>query len=683
MSPSFEQGEGLSSRHLPDESDGSFSFQIPATTRGDDLLADDGEDFLRGADFLATPAPPSRFALDPLTLSQLTPRPSDRQLYKSPSPPQHQLDTSEAPQPAQRITKTRANKAKPKPNAITRVKQRSYPVQASPAGERIDNLKAQVERLTDDLDDIAGSLPSNLESNPPLFPTRHSLNRKEGSNPQRQKENAIRVQPDLTKGRQEEGSTLISKDFDAATAHTRREPSSSLPSIPQFLDGGDHIIPDSTVGSERSESLDGVARRLLIYSQTLVATTGNAGGKISNKRTENPFALSHDAGASRPAAPAPQTSEQDDRPLTVSQLSPEKGGLEAPQIARKRVRGKVEKPPTSSSSKRPATSNNSSDEPRSRKKARPNPQDASAPAASGSSQPTEASVMRPPIRKSARRVASSSRTNSTARAPNARDGRLEAAGCTTGAARPLTRARADLGKGGSVASASRSTRSSSSSSVHASINSNNKGTSTASHQRHLQDSHPKSRSSKIKSAGTSLSRGATEQEAAGGSTNANTKKTGVVRATIPHEFRFLVDARLEARKSESEKPVAGVDTEAGSTTNGGKQQQQQPHGVHPIPDFKASHAAQEAESALRKENIRPVVPLPIRFETDARLKERHKFDELIREKEARRQLELEQRRKEREEQDEREIRELRRKAIPKAHEVPEWYREAPKKVKGV
>lgn len=103
---------------------------------------------------------------------------------------------------------------------------------------------------------------------------------------------------------------------------------------------------------------------------------------------------------------------------------------------------------------------------------------------------------------------------------------------------------------------------------------------------------------------------------------------------------------------------------------------------HSIPDFKALHAAHEAEVALRKENIQPVVPAPVKFETDARLKERAKFDEMIREKELQRHLELEQRRRQREEEEEKEIRELRRKAIPKAHEVPEWYKDAPRKAKG-
>ena len=93
------------------------------------------------------------------------------------------------------------------------------------------------------------------------------------------------------------------------------------------------------------------------------------------------------------------------------------------------------------------------------------------------------------------------------------------------------------------------------------------------------------------------------------------------------------------------------------------------------------HAAQEAELALRKENIQPVVPLPIHWETDYRQKERQKFDEKMREKGREQERLMSLRRKEREEQEEREVRELRKKAVTKAHEVPEWYKEAPKKKK--
>lgn len=65
--------EDLSLRHLPEMSDTSFSFQMPAES-AHDLLADD-EDFFQGVDDILTTPLPQRTLERPLTLSQLTPRP--------------------------------------------------------------------------------------------------------------------------------------------------------------------------------------------------------------------------------------------------------------------------------------------------------------------------------------------------------------------------------------------------------------------------------------------------------------------------------------------------------------------------------------------------------------------------------------------------------------------------------
>lgn len=111
-------------------------------------------------------------------------------------------------------------------------------------------------------------------------------------------------------------------------------------------------------------------------------------------------------------------------------------------------------------------------------------------------------------------------------------------------------------------------------------------------------------------------------------------------------------------------------------------QRQKPHNPLPVPDFKALHAAQEAELALRKDKITPVLPLPIELNTDGRAKEREKFDELMREKEKELERAIEERRKQKEAEEEKEVKEIRRRAVPKAHEVPQWYKEAPKKGKG-
>jgi hypothetical protein len=99
---------------------------------------------------------------------------------------------------------------------------------------------------------------------------------------------------------------------------------------------------------------------------------------------------------------------------------------------------------------------------------------------------------------------------------------------------------------------------------------------------------------------------------------------------------------------------------------------------HPAPNFKAIHAAFDASLAQRKENIHPTVPLPIRWETDSRMQERKKFEERVREKEKEKEKEEEEKGRLREAEEERELKELRKKMVVKAHEVPEWYNERPK-----
>ena len=103
---------------------------------------------------------------------------------------------------------------------------------------------------------------------------------------------------------------------------------------------------------------------------------------------------------------------------------------------------------------------------------------------------------------------------------------------------------------------------------------------------------------------------------------------------------------------------------------------------HPIPDYKSEHALLESSLARRKENIAPIIPLSFEMHTDARAKERERFEAVVKEKEKEMEEQREAKRREKEEQDERELRELRRKAIPKANAVPEWYRDAPRRKRG-
>lgn len=155
------------------------------------------------------------------------------------------------------------------------------------------------------------------------------------------------------------------------------------------------------------------------------------------------------------------------------------------------------------------------------------------------------------------------------------------------------------------------------------------------------------------------------------------------------EFHFRTSSRSESRTkgqiqaSQSVKELDDSRSQSSSRSSSTAQRdrkQQQHHYYHDIPDFKALHAAQEVKLALlKKENVHPTVPLPIKWETDQRVKERQKYDEMVKEKEREQQRLKEEERRRREEEEERELRELRKKTIPKAHEVPEWYQEAPKK----
>ncbi|KAF7289390.1 hypothetical protein MIND_01401700 [Mycena indigotica] len=102
-----------------------------------------------------------------------------------------------------------------------------------------------------------------------------------------------------------------------------------------------------------------------------------------------------------------------------------------------------------------------------------------------------------------------------------------------------------------------------------------------------------------------------------------------------------------------------------------------------IPDFAAIHATFAAQSALRRSQAQPQhthgqAPM---LSTTLRAQERAAFDAGVRAREAQRETEKESERIEREERELEEEREARKRAVVKAHQVPEWYKEMPKKGK--
>lgn len=100
----------------------------------------------------------------------------------------------------------------------------------------------------------------------------------------------------------------------------------------------------------------------------------------------------------------------------------------------------------------------------------------------------------------------------------------------------------------------------------------------------------------------------------------------------------------------------------------------------PVPDFAALHAAHAASLAAHKAAaVHPVVPEAFEMRLESRAREREAFEEARRQRELEAQRAAEERRKEREEEEEREYLEARRRAVPKANVVPDWYRDAPKR----
>ncbi|EEB91282.1 hypothetical protein MPER_10386, partial [Moniliophthora perniciosa FA553] len=144
----------------------------------------------------------------------------------------------------------------------------------------------------------------------------------------------------------------------------------------------------------------------------------------------------------------------------------------------------------------------------------------------------------------------------------------------------------------------------------------------------------------------------------------------------PFEFTFHSES---ARKTGAD--TLSQDQNKASTSSNCEQPKSKKllHAHREIPDFKASHAALDAATASRREHIVPVVPMNVGMFTETRAKEREKFDARMKEREMEMEIALEQRRREREQEEEREIKELRKKAIPKAHVVPEWYKDMPKR----
>ncbi|KAJ7101926.1 hypothetical protein C8R44DRAFT_887719 [Mycena epipterygia] len=101
-----------------------------------------------------------------------------------------------------------------------------------------------------------------------------------------------------------------------------------------------------------------------------------------------------------------------------------------------------------------------------------------------------------------------------------------------------------------------------------------------------------------------------------------------------------------------------------------------------VPDFKALHASLAASLAARRPPVAATVPVGTVLSTDVRAKERRVWEEEVRVREAALEAARAKEQAEREEREALEVKEARKKAVVKAHDVPEWYKEAPRRGEG-
>jgi len=74
-----------------------------------------------------------------------------------------------------------------------------------------------------------------------------------------------------------------------------------------------------------------------------------------------------------------------------------------------------------------------------------------------------------------------------------------------------------------------------------------------------------------------------------------------------------------------------------------------------------------------------IIPEAFRFSTEQRAKEREKFDEGVRVKQKEKERQSEEERAAKAVEEEREVKEMRKKAVPKANTIPGWYATVPKR----
>ena len=211
-----------------------------------------------------------------------------------------------------------------------------------------------------------------------------------------------------------------------------------------------------------------------------------------------------------------------------------------------------------------------------------------------------------------------------------------------------------------------------------------------------------------------------QQQQQGGAINRHTGsvvggpyfRSTLKRSTRPVEFRFELTTRLgnsrgSAAAKENPEPRASRSNREGEERNSRKRPklgelgdaesgvvgfEETPSSSSRLSEGKDDHHGQigshagawkgKACSSGTKGRTALVIPEGFRFSTEQRAKEREKFDEGVRVKQKEKERELEEERAAKAVEDERGIKEMRRRAVPKANSIPEWYARMPKKKAG-
>ncbi|KAG2066664.1 hypothetical protein BDR04DRAFT_1106327 [Suillus decipiens] len=674
-------------RRLQDLPDTSVSFQIPAdSSSAEFLLADNSSDldFLRGAGgaSFATIAPtPAR---GKLKFSDVTPKATSRLLSpsRSPSPSlsAHQKN-DHRPLPSKRQSPVKAKQMSLHPSKLKEI------VLDGPAisEERLESLRAEVGTLNDDYD-----IPLHVQ---PLAVAQSSVINVTAA-PDSKLKPRTRINSAVECGRKTKlvtQSRIPMSTADKLGLTSIVKPTVQLSSTCTSESGDVAIETEVQVSpacasgdslnmvSNTSQSMTGrVAERLVSYSQKLMSSIS-----IYNPRTENSFTAGTGTSVARTeedietqppsvvdivdAPCSPDNSSRNDYLLRLSEISPQKYHTQASSPGHL-CTARRELSPMRPARKRPATEEDSaSQQPSGSKKfkAKPLPQNAVAKSGLTISAGSSSQVLQPSTQKNrtpANTVLISRNSRyPTSNFPSARTKYKPRQNFQRQLPSTLI-ASSYLGSRTICKEEDKNVQGHEGVSTSLSVASQSR--TSGSSRVHFDAGHVVSKKSAVV---TRLERSRPSRPGLMPPLEKTSITLPPANITKPIAFTFHVDARVEARKAEFEKH-GSVSEERGH---------RQRHGV---PDFKVLHEAHQASLAWRKEHIMPIVPAPpIVFNTEIRAREREKFDEMVRIKEEDIQRAKEERRRQRDAEEEREIKELRKRAIPKANEVPEWYADMPKK----